>query len=198
MKRRRSLLWSAGLAASAVLVACATQWEVESFAAPEVDVAAKRTFVWQPGELGIGTPVSRSVATSTEAGIRQAVSGELQRKGYAEVTDAAAADLRVTYQVAGIRRFVLAEDPRVGAPSPNEVLTPSEVPPPPASELPREQTIREGTVLVFVEEAKSGRLAWRGLVNAEERVTSAEAGQRMVIDMARHIAQEFPARKAAP
>jgi hypothetical protein len=198
MNLRRSTRWYFAYTAAAVLVACATQWDVESFAAPEVDVAAKHTFVWQPGELGIGTPISRSIAAATEAGIRQAVAGELQRKGYAEVTDPTAADLRVTYQVAGIRRFVLAEEPRVGAPSPNEVLMPGSVQPPPASELPREQTVREGTVLVFVEEAKSGRLAWRGLVHAEERVTSAEAGQRMVIDMAQRISQEFPVRRTAP
>jgi hypothetical protein len=198
MKLRQSLRRCPRIAILAVLASCATPWTIETFAAPEVDVASKRTFVWQAGELGTGAAIPQSVAASTEAGVRQAVVAELQRKGYTEVTDPAAADLRVTYQVAGIRRFVLSEEPRVGAPSPNELLTPGGVPLPPASELPREQTVREGTVLVFVEEAATGRLAWRGLVNAETRVTSAEAGQRLVVDMARHISQEFPARKSAP
>lgn len=197
MNLRQSRRWYSGIAAFVALASCATPWAVETFAAPEVDIASKRTFVWQPGELGTSSAIPRSVIASTESGIRQAVVDELQRKGYTEVADSAA-DLRVTYQVAGIRRFVLSEEQRVGAPSPNEVLTPGEVPPPPASELPREQTIREGTVLVFVEEAASGRLAWRGLVHAEERVTSAEAAQRLVVDMARHISQEIPARRAAP
>jgi len=78
------------------------------------------------------------------------------------------------------------------------VLTASGMPLPPASELPRETTVRDGTVVVFVEDPASGRIIWRGLVTSETRVTSREAGIRMVVDMTRRIAQEFPARRTAP
>jgi hypothetical protein len=72
------------------------------------------------------------------------------------------------------------------------------MPLPPASDLPREQVMRDGTVLLFVEDRESGRLVWRGSVTAETRVSSTEAGIRLVVDMARQIAQEFPARRATP
>jgi hypothetical protein len=70
------------------------------------------------------------------------------------------------------------------------------MPLPPASDLPRETTVREGTVVVFVEDPASGRIIWRGLVTSESRVTSREAGIRMVVEMARQIAREFPQRRA--
>lgn len=185
-------------AALALLAGCATTWTVEHFEAAEADVAGLRSFVWKPGDIGTPTEVSAAVIADAEARVREAVVGELLRKGYVEAAQAADADLVFTYQVAGTRRFVLSDERRVGAPSPNELLTPGGMPLPPASELPREQVVRDGTVLLFVEDRESGRLVWRGSVTAETRVSSTEAGLRLVADMARQIAQEFPARRAAP
>jgi hypothetical protein len=71
------------------------------------------------------------------------------------------------------------------------------MPQPPASELPRVQTIREGTVTVLAEDPASGKLVWRGSVSAEGRVSSNEAALRQIADVARHIAREFPARHPA-
>jgi len=184
------------VAVATVAAGCATPRTVESFAAPEADLPGKTNFAWKGGAFNTPAAMPADVATVVEPRVRQAVVSELQRKGFVEVSDPAGADMLVSVQVSGTRRFVLSEEPRVGAPSATSVLTASGMPLPPASELPRETTVREGTVVVFVEDPASGRIIWRGLVSSESRVTSREAGIRMVVEMAHQIAREFPQRRA--
>jgi hypothetical protein len=186
------------LACLAIVAGCATTWDVDSFEAPESDIAARRSFAWKPGELGSASGVQPEFAKATESRIRAVVTSGLARKGYVEAAAGAAADMVVTYQIAGSQRFVLSDERRIGAPSPTEVLTPSGTPLPPASELPREQSVREGSVIVFVEDPASGRLIWRGRIQAEIRVDSPEAGLRMIEEMTRRIVEDFPARRAKP
>lgn len=187
------------LAALALLAACAVNpWTIDSFEAPEADVAGKRTFVWRDGEVGAPLIKRPAVAADTQARLRAAITHELTMKGYVETTDAAAADMVVSFQVSGSRRFEPSDQRRVGAPSPNEVLTPGNVRPPPASEVPREVSVREGNVMVFAEHPGSGLLMWRGLVSAEIRTSSLERTVDKVIDAGRHIAQGFPARRTTP
>jgi hypothetical protein len=184
------------LAALVLLAACASNpWTVDYFAAPEADVAGKRTFLWRNGEVGAPLIKRPAVAADTEARLREAITHELKLKGYVETTDAAAADMVVSFQVSGSRRFEPSDQRRIGAPSPNEVLTPGNVRPPPASEVPREVSVREGNVMVFAEHPGSGQLMWRGLVSAEIRTSSLERTVDKVIDAGRHIAQGFPARR---
>jgi hypothetical protein len=184
------------LAALVLLAACAVNpWTVDSFEAPEADVAGKRTFVWRNGEVGAPLIKRPAVATDTQARLREAITHELKLKGYVETADAAAADMVVSFQVSGSRRFEQADQQRIGAPSPNEVLTPGNVRPPPASEVPREVSVRQGNVMVFAEHPGSGQLMWRGLVSAEIRTSSLERTVDKVIDAGRHIAQGFPARR---
>ena len=184
------------LAALALLTACAVNpWTVDYFEAPEADVAGKRTFVWRDGEVGAPLIKRPAVAADTQARLREAITHELTLKGYVETTDAAAADMVVSFQVSGSRRFEQADQQRIGAPSPNEVLTPGNVRPPPASEVPREVSVRQGNVMVFAEHPGSGQLMWRGLVSAEIRTSSLERTVDKVIDAGRHIAQGFPARR---
>jgi hypothetical protein len=186
------------LAALALLTACAVNpWTVDYFEAPEADVAGKRTFVWRNGEVGAPLIKRPAVAADTQARLREAITHELTLKGYVETTDAAAADMIVSFQVSGSRRFEQADQQRIGAPSPNEVLTPGNVRPPPASEVPREVSVRQGNVMVFAEHPGSGQLMWRGLVSAEIRTSSLERTVDKVIDAGRHIAQGFPARRTA-
>ena len=185
------------LTALALLAACTVNpWTVDSFEAPEADVAGKRTFVWRDGEVGAPLIKRPAVAADTQARLRAAITHELTVKGYVETTDAAAADMVVSFQVSGSRRFEPADQRRIGAPSPNEVLTPGNVRPPPASEVPREVSVRQGNVMVFAEHPGSGQLMWRGLVSAEIRTSSLERTVDKVIDAGRHIAQGFPARRA--
>jgi hypothetical protein len=80
---------------------------------------------------------------------------------------------------------------------PSQVLTASGPPAPAASELPRERTVRDGTLVIFVEDRASGRVAWRGLVDVETRTASTEANIRTAVDMARQITREFPAHQPA-
>ena len=187
------------LAVLALLAACTVNpWTVDSFEAPEADVAGKRTFVWRDGEVGAPLIKRPAVAADTQARLRAAITHELTAKGYVETTDAAAADMVVSFQVSGSRRFEPADQRRIGAPSPNEVLTPGNVRPPPASEVPREVSVRQGNVMVFAEHPGSGQLMWRGMVSAEIRTSSLERTVDKVIDAGRHIAQGFPARRATP
>lgn len=184
------------LACLGMVAACATTWDVDRFEAADANLAARRSFVWQGSEVATPTAVSPGMEREIAAEVRQAVVTEFTAKGYVEVSDAGAADMLVSCQVAGSQRFETAKDRRIGAPSPTQVLTPGNAPLPPASLPPREVSIREGSVVVFVEDPASGRLIWRGLVAEEMRVSSEKAGIHLAAEMARHIAKEFPARAA--
>jgi len=187
---------STGLFALAVatLAGCVSPWSVDSFEAPEANVATRSTYFIKGGDLGTPTAVEAGLTARIDEAMRGTLRAELERKGYTEVPDAASAQLIVSYQVAGTRKFVIADDRRIGAPSPTTVLSPSEVQPPPMSTVPREQAMRDGTVIVFVDDPASGRLLWRGMITAETRAGSTEDAIRTVADMARHITQELPAR----
>jgi hypothetical protein len=103
--------------------------------------------------------------------------------------------MHVSYQVAGQRRFVIADDRQVGASAATEAMTPGRAPVPPASsELPREQTVRDGTVIVFIDDPGTKKLIWRGLINAETRVATTEGAIEQASSMVRQIAKEIPAR----
>lgn len=182
------------LACLGVVTACATTWDVDRFEADEANLAARRSFAWQGSEVATPIAVSPGMEEEIAAQVRQAVVTELAAKGYVEVADAAAADMLVSCKVAGSQRFETSKERRIGAPSPTQVLTPGNAPLPPASLPPREMSIREGSVIVFVADPASGRLIWRGLIAEETRVSSEKAGIHLAAEMARHIAKEFPAR----
>lgn len=193
----RTLHWLA-CAGLVVMAGCATRWTVDSFAAPEADLPGKSTFAWKQGASSTPTIQQPEVAAALEERVRSAVTTEFARKGFTEVAEPKGADMLVSFQMAGTRRFVVSDERRIGAPSPSGVLTASGMPLPPASNLPGEQSVREGSVILFVEDPASGRVVWRGLVEIETRITSNEAGIRMVGDIARRIAGEFPARRTSP
>jgi hypothetical protein len=177
---------------------CVSPWTVDRFEAPEGNVAGRSSFAWKGGEAATPLAQEPGMQAQIESRVRAAVTGELLRKGYVEAPDPARADMFVSFQIAGSRHTVLSDERRIGAPSANQVLTPGGMPQPAASELPRVQTIREGSVIVFAEDPASGRLVWRGSVSAEGRVSSNEAALRQIESVAREIAREFPARKAGP
>jgi hypothetical protein len=193
MNRMKNATWVPALVLAA-LAGCASPWSVDSFEAPEAGLPARGTYFIKGGDLGAPISVEPGVMQRLDEALRAAVREELDRKGYAEAPDAASAQLIVSYQVAGTRKFVMADDRRVGAPSPNSVLSPSAVQPPPLSSVQREQSVREGTVIVFVDDPASGHLLWRGMISAETRTGSSDETIRTVTDMVRHITQEVPAR----
>jgi hypothetical protein len=63
--------------------------------------------------------------------------------------------------------------------------------------VPREMRVRDGSVIVFIEDGASGRLIWRGTVTAETRSGSTEQAVRLLAQMAHEIAKEVPARAGA-
>lgn len=178
-----------------LLGGCATQhWDVDSYAAPEGNMSARETFYWKGGEFGTPASIEASAIDSATSHLRATIVGELVRKGYREVDSAAAADMVVSFQVAGTQKFVIADERRVGAPLPSQVLRPGATQPPPASMPPREQRVRDGSVLVFIDDRATGRLLWRGSVTAQTRSGSAEQGVHVLNQMAHEIMLEVPPR----
>lgn len=191
MTRRTTIVLAAALG---LLGGCATHWDVDSYEAPDGNVAARQTYYWQGGEFGTPASIDPTVIEAATAQMRTTVGHELSRKGYREVDSAAAADMLVSFQVAGTQKFVVSDERRIGAPSATQVLSPGEIQPPPASMLPREQRVRDGSVLVFIDDRATGRLLWRGGVTAETRSGSTEQGLRVINQMAHEIALEVPPR----
>ena len=176
---------------------CATHWDVESYLFPGADVASHETFFWRGGDFATAAMPSAGTAAATEALVRAGVVAELTRRGYREVPDAKGAGFVVSYQVSAIARSVAEERPRIGAPSATTVLRPSEIQPPPASAVPREMNIREGAVVMYVDDGATGRLLWRGAVAGETRAASPEHLSRLIAQMMVEIAKEVPARAGA-
>jgi hypothetical protein len=187
-KRFLALLAIAGGAAAG----CVSTDTVETFKAPERDVAGLRSYYWKDGEFGLPLVQDPAVVAGARQKLRETVDTELQAKGYVLAADAASADFLISYNVAAQRRFESADTTRVGSPSPNEVLMPGEIQPPPASLGPREVTVREGTVAIYADDRKTGKLLWRGSVDIEQRIASSEAGVRLVHRLAHEITREFP------
>ena len=106
-----------GAGALVLLAGCATHWDVDSFEAPDGNVAARHTYFWNGGDFGTPGTLDPAVVASASTQLRGAVTAELNRKGFKEVDTAAAADMIVSFQVAGSQRFVLSDERRIGAPS---------------------------------------------------------------------------------
>jgi hypothetical protein len=189
-KMHRSTLIA--LVATLALGACAIPAVVDSFTAPEANLPAMKTYAWKPGEFVLPQFPEPGLAATADEQLRNAVEAELAKLGYKRVDDAATADFLVSVHVAGQRRLVVEERPRVGAPSPNQVLSPSGPPLPAASEMPRTQSVRDGTVTVFAHDRAGGALLWRGTVEAEGKVGSNRAMVRKAVQFARDIVRQFP------
>jgi hypothetical protein len=182
-----------------VIGACGTAWTVDKFEAPEAGFAQRRTYAWKDSEFGLPAEVDPAMLDRADKALRSAINAELASKGYVPAGSADNADMLVSYQVVGQRRFVIADDRPVGAAAATEAMKPGAVPgPPPSSALPQEQTVRDGTVIVFIDDPSSNRLIWRGLVSAEARVATTEGAIQQVVDIARQIAREIPARTRSP
>jgi hypothetical protein len=143
------------------------------------------------------TAVDPQRAADVERHIREAVVAGLVRKGYQEVSDPKTAQMLVSYQVVGTRKYETSEKPRFNAPLPDDVLRPTGPQPPAASELPPERRVTEGSVIVFVDDPAAGRLIWRGAITTETRTASAKQGIDTAADMAADIVESFPKASGA-
>lgn len=192
---RSAALLLAALAGAAT--GCAVHWNVDAYKAPGANVPSLETFYWKGGDFKTAAMPSRATTAATEARVRSSVVAELVRKGYRETTAAAGADFVVSYQVSAVSSFVAEERPRIGAPSATTVLSPGEIQPPPASTVPRDIAVRNGAVVMYVDDGASGRLLWRGEVAGETRAGSAEHLSRIIEQMMLEIVKELPARAHA-
>lgn len=180
-----------------IVTGCAVHWDVETYQSAGADLASHETFFWRGGDFATAAMPSAATASATEALVRRDVVAELTHRGFREVPDAKGAGLVISYQVSAVPRFVSDARPRVGAPSANTVLRPSEIQPPPASTVPREITVREGAVIMFIDDGATGRLLWRGEVSGETRAGSPEHLSRLIAQMMVEIAKEVPARQGS-
>jgi hypothetical protein len=189
MTRVRSVLWGA---LAALAAGCTMYSGVETFKKPDGDLTARQGFYWKGGDFATAAQLDPGAITLAETQVRNAVVAELTRRGYVEKPQSAGAELAVAFQVSGVRRFETLETPRVGAPSPNQVLTPGQIRPPPASTVPREITVREGSVVLTITDAASNELLWRGETSTETRARNYEQAARTIAQMARQIAMQVP------
>ena len=183
-----------------LLAGCASPWTVDKFEAPEADIAGRTSFAWKSGDIATGAPVGENLSAEADSRLRGAIIEGLLGKGYVQSSGSGPADMLISYQLAGWQKFVIAEDRRIGAPLPTEVLEPgrANLPPASATAVPEEQTLRQGSLIVYADDPVTGKLLWRGRITSEGRVTSREAGMRTLVDMARRIVAEFPPRRVAP
>jgi hypothetical protein len=195
MTRRAAFAWMTVVAL--LTGGCATPWDVDSFEAADGNVAGRQTFFWKGGDFGTPAAIDPQVLDTATAQLRHTITTELARRGYTEAGSATSADMLVSFQVAGSQRSVVADDRRIGAPSPTSVLVPSARQPPPASAVPREMRMRDGSVLVFIEDPADGRLIWRGTATAETRYGSTDKALRTMNQMAQQITRSVPARAGA-
>jgi hypothetical protein len=186
------------LAATLALGACAIPAVVDSFTAPEANLPAMKTFAWKPDGFLLPQFPEPGLTASADEQLRGAIETELGKRGYRRVDDPAGADFLVSLEVAGQRRQVVEERPRFSAPSPNQVLSPSGPPLPAASEVPRAQTVRDGTVTILAHDRAGGALLWRGRVEAEGNVGSNRTMVRKASQVARDIVRQFPASAGTP
>jgi hypothetical protein len=177
---------------AALAVGCAASWNVDKFEPPGANLAARQSFYWKGVDFATATQVDASAIAAADAQMRAAVIAELTRHGYVEKPQAEGADFIVAALVSGVRRFETLEPPRMGAPSPNQVLTPGQIRPPPASTVPREVTVREGSVVLLMTDAADGTLLWRGETTTETRASTAEQAARTLTQMARTVALQVP------
>lgn len=195
MGLRSAALLLAGLAGAAT--GCAVHWDVNAYQAPGANVPALATFYWKGGDFASAAMPSLAITAATEARVRSSVVAELVRKGYREAPAAAGADFVVSYQVSAVTRILTDERPRIGAPSATTVLSPGEIQPPPASAVPRDISVRNGSVVMYVDDGPSGRLLWRGEVAGETRAGSPEHLSRIIEQMMLEIVKELPPRAHA-
>ena len=176
---------------------CATTWQVDSYQAPGSDIAARRTFAWTGGEAGTAAEIKPAVVAALDQRMRQVVVAGLVGKGYQEVADPKSAQMLVSYQVAGTRKYEKSDTPRFNAPNPDDVLMTSNPQPPAASELPRERRVTEGSVILFVDDPATDQIIWRGAISDESRSSSSEQAIRTAADMATAIVETFPAARSS-
>jgi len=68
-------------AALVLVAACgANPWAVDSFEAPEADVAGKRTFAWRTGDVGAPLIKDPQVAADVETRMRAAITRNLRTR----------------------------------------------------------------------------------------------------------------------
>jgi hypothetical protein len=176
---------------------CATTWQVDSYQAPGSDITARRTFAWAGGEAGTAAEIKPAEVAALDQQMRQVVVTGLVSKGYQEVADAKSAQMLVSYQVAGTRKYQKSDTPRFNAPNPDDVLMTSNPQPPAASELPRERRVTEGSVIVFVDDPATDQIIWRGAISDQTRTSSSQQAIRTAADMATAIVETFPTAHAS-
>jgi len=131
---------------------------VHSMQSPDANFSAYKTFAWDPGPDANAQPIS-----ILDSNIRTAISGELQRKGYAEAAAGAKADLVLQYETAASE--VLKSNPfrigiGMGGAGSNGAAGVG-------VSSPSAKNVREGTLVLRVIDPARNAEVWNGRVSRE-------------------------------
>jgi len=133
---------------------------VQSMRDSQADFNAFRTFAWDPGPQ---SPAEAQPVSILDSNIRTAITGELQRKGYAEAQAGAKPDLMLRYETAAAEK--LKSNPvrfgvglgGVGSNGAAGVGVSS----------PSAKNVREGTLVLRVIDPARNAEVWNGRVSRE-------------------------------
>jgi hypothetical protein len=174
----------AALAATILLGGCAsTPPPVHSMKDPQANFSAFTTFTWDPAR-DAAQPV-----TILDSNIRAAITGELQRKGYAEAVAGAKPDLVLQYETAAAEK--LKSNPfrigvgmgGVGNSGAAGVGVSS----------PSAKNVREGTLVLRVIDPVRNAEVWNGRVS-RELGKGGPPDPALIQGAVGELLQEFPAR----
>jgi hypothetical protein len=144
-----------------LIAGCATSPPApHSMQDPQANFSAFKTFAWDQGQQ---SPASAEPVSILDSNIRAAITGELQKKGYAEATAGASPDLVLQYETAAAEK--LKSNPfRIGigmggAGSSGAAGV--------GVSSPSAKNVREGTLVLRVIDPKRNAEVWNGRVSRE-------------------------------
>ena len=195
------------LLAACLLGACSTT-RVTTDVAPDFVVPAGATYVWgnagsRPTPLvGENDPAVRN--DSLRNRIHRAIDAELTRKGF-RLTDSASANFLVHYHL-GVQRKVITVQEETPQPSHvvpvircgdrecySDWVWVDEWPPEVSY---RDVPYTEGTLMIDIERASDGKLAWRGV--GQDEVDRSDAREKAIRKAVKKVLSKLPASQLAP
>ena len=162
--------------------------EVRTEAANGVSVATRETFAWEESGVSWQSDEPTAVATELRTLVREAVVGELEKRGYAEGGETP--DFRVGFHVTikdlPSKDLCTVRSHVFGAYTQHDVEVCR------VREPGGEREYRKGTLVVFAVDRETGVLLWQGVAEGTARSTT-EARERVKAAVGRMF-RDFPAR----
>jgi hypothetical protein len=188
----RLVLVGIGLVAASLIAGCASNPPApQSMRDPQANFAAYETFALTT-DAGAGADKASPSVSIVEGHIRNAIVGEMKRKGYVEAAAGATPDVRVEYEAAKAEK--LKNNPfRIGV---GVGSYGSNVGGSVGASSPSVKNVTEGTLVVHVIESARNAEVWRGSASRELRKGNVD--QATVDAVVGELLADLPARAAQP